>query len=691
MRQPAAARAVDAAFAALLGVLWLLATQACVDPSVVTYTIQALASVAVALSAVLGVVWRRLRRKVYATFNIDENRSKLVEPPVHAVDPATPEGRRQLHDANDATWQDLGAVGPDKPRNTRWAARFVLSLRAVGALVFTLGISEPLQTVAGSADSFAFGLSPVLAPLLVFAVAVWFAGSALLSAVRGRAFTVGAGVVVALSVCCVVQALYLNAGLPVADGKAVPWDDYMAITVASSLVWIVVVAGAVLWTRRSPSSLRAACVVLSLVVVLVQSVSLVQTIHDAEGSWDVENGGNLMTGKPLVTTDGLGEVSTSDNVVVFVLGTFDNVFLDQVLEEYPDALDGFTGFTRYTNSSGLMIPTRYAMSTLLTGQTLDDDDEAYNGALIRSWYRQENFIDAVRDAGYSVDTYMSDIPLGLTVLEGRVDNIHHVEFTAPFWPAVKAFWQCSLYRDLPWALKPPFWCYSGDVVNALLSTDGDSTVTFGLDDVAYCESLKADGLNADEGVGGENGSFRVIHLMGSHDPITMNAQAERVEEGETDRIAQSRGPLLIVEKYLDELKRLGLYDSATSVVTADHGEWGLVNDITAPTSPFLLYKPSETAEEAERPLQVSQAPVSQRDLWPTLLKAMGDDGYAQWGEGVTPDEVPEDADRVRYYDATAVGLSTGSADYWAIKEWVIDGDVQDWFAWSRIGRQWLID
>ncbi|WP_418954075.1 hypothetical protein, partial [Tractidigestivibacter sp.] len=42
-----------------------------VDPSVMTYTIQALAAVAVALSAVLGVAFRRTRKALMRLLHID--------------------------------------------------------------------------------------------------------------------------------------------------------------------------------------------------------------------------------------------------------------------------------------------------------------------------------------------------------------------------------------------------------------------------------------------------------------------------------------------------------------------------------------------------------------------------------------------------------------------------------------------
>ena len=62
-----------------------------VDPSVMTYTIQAVAGVAVALSAVLGVALRRTRKALFRVFKIDENANKIVDPVVHAVNRYSPE------------------------------------------------------------------------------------------------------------------------------------------------------------------------------------------------------------------------------------------------------------------------------------------------------------------------------------------------------------------------------------------------------------------------------------------------------------------------------------------------------------------------------------------------------------------------------------------------------------------------
>ena len=49
------------------------------DPSVMTYAIQVVAGVVVAVGAVIGIYWRRAKKKVQDKLGIDENAHKEVE------------------------------------------------------------------------------------------------------------------------------------------------------------------------------------------------------------------------------------------------------------------------------------------------------------------------------------------------------------------------------------------------------------------------------------------------------------------------------------------------------------------------------------------------------------------------------------------------------------------------------------
>lgn len=53
--------------------------QAYIDPSVMTYVIQAVAGIAVALGAAVGIYWRKAKKKLDNKLGLDENRNKTVE------------------------------------------------------------------------------------------------------------------------------------------------------------------------------------------------------------------------------------------------------------------------------------------------------------------------------------------------------------------------------------------------------------------------------------------------------------------------------------------------------------------------------------------------------------------------------------------------------------------------------------
>lgn len=50
-----------------------------IDPSVMTYAIQAIAGIVIALGATIGIIWRKSKKKVSSKLGIDENKNKEVE------------------------------------------------------------------------------------------------------------------------------------------------------------------------------------------------------------------------------------------------------------------------------------------------------------------------------------------------------------------------------------------------------------------------------------------------------------------------------------------------------------------------------------------------------------------------------------------------------------------------------------
>ena len=233
-----------------------------VDPSVMTYTIQALAGVAVALSAVLGVVWRRMRRHLLHILRIDENEGKQVEGAVHALDPLASDYRDRLDRAESEARRMKAEQVSSKPETLCWRARFLFSLTASLMLIYTFAVVAPLEIVASSVNSLLFTVTDVWVPFAVFGLAGTVVLALALSLLRGRAFNVCFAVVAAVGVAGFVQALFLNGSLPAADGTQVVWDDYTTATVVSAAVWIVLIGSAVFLSLRKSLAFKGAAATL---------------------------------------------------------------------------------------------------------------------------------------------------------------------------------------------------------------------------------------------------------------------------------------------------------------------------------------------------------------------------------------------------------------------------------------------
>lgn len=686
-----------------------------VDPSVMTYTIQALAGVAVALSAVAGVAFRRTRKTLMRMLNIDENANKIVDPPILRLDedgkpirePGQPGGNRaraaQQNNARDGYAAQGGQ--PDAPLNwprRLWRAALV-ALFAVG----TVFIVAPAEMVAANTDSLFFTLSDVWWPLLGSAFVIIAVMALVMSLFPGKAFDFLLILVAAIGICFYVQALFLNRSLPSADGATLELSRHIGITVLSCVVWLAILIGAFLLFKNNRRLGRTLGIAMSLVLVIVQGVGVIslwvspQSIkggYDAESASDAINAGKSAT----ITREGLFELSPQNNVVVFVLDAFDVINMNDIVDYAPEALYEMTGFTYFKNSTGSSVPTRYGVAYLLTG-SWPRADETWDEYLVNR-YTESHLLDDVLAQNYSLYVF-TDTPGahgGLEYLAPRATNVHsldnqetHVTTSINVGPTIDMLHKMALYRDMPWILKPPFWFYTGDINTAAVNVETYETATddasragsnapYVLDDPAYYQELQNHHLSiCDDGA---TGSVHFIHLFGAHHPYMMDEYGQETDE-EVSANEQCLGSLRIVSEYLRQMKELGVYDQSTIIITADHGCWYWDEEIETSESdgdmaggPIMLVKPSQTAEEAAQPFVISDTRTGHVDYPATLIGAVGGNAAA-YGTTVFDEHDPN---RIRYYYWPT---HDGTNDL-IIYEYAIDGEVTDFDAWSRTGVQW---
>ena len=647
-----------------------------VDPSVVTYAVQAIAGVAVAISAVLGVALRKVRRRIFSLFGIDPEGRKEHDAGFERFGEEVPEGMQMsseeaLERATGLTKEELakqaaesksrrahrGAAGKraratrgqtaqDDPRRKgtaiKWPVRLLLSALVSLFTVGTLVIVAPLEIVAASSSDFFFTPGDIANAFIPMSVGVIAIVAVVLSLIPRKPFLYALAAVFALGVCFYVQAMAMNTGLPIADGKEVNWTKFDPIAMWTLAVWIAIFVVCLVLTYLRPAVARGVFTLGALALVIVQGAGVYALTTDSD----------FLDAKPestkiVPTEEGMFDLAEENNVVVFVLDTFDTAYMESTLEQFPTILDGFTGFTWYKNSVGSVIPTRYAIPFLLTGVWPDTDKTWKDWRQTR--YTESNYLGDIAKADYSIGIYSNEMGLGQTSDADVIDTVMgetlNVKYAGDIVElneegAFPVMIGCALYRDLPWVLKPRFQFNTPDVKAAMLVKPDEyeeGTTSYVYDDADYYKKLKKQGLSIEDR--GTKGAFRFIHLMGAHEPFTINEWGDEVE-GFTSREEQCAGALRMVDTYIVQLKKLGLYEDTAILVTADHGRWyETMTGITEPSSPIILYKPRQNADEAAEPLVQSYAPVSHEDIMPTVLQAAGMPTESYAGHALTDYDV----------------------------------------------------
>lgn len=662
--------AFDIAAASLIAVVLMAGfaapAQAYVDPSVMTYTIQALAGVAVALSAVLGVAWRRIRRGLYKILKIDENAGKVKEP---AVVQCTGEA---LEQADVEATQERAFQGIEKPHKLPWFARFIVAALVVGTFAFTQLYSAPLEIVATNSSAFQFTYLDLLQPLMTSTLIVGVIATVILSIFRGKPFEILVAILIAISICAMLQAIGLNQRLPQANGAEVDWMRYWKWMLASGFMWVFIIGICVAVAIKKPSWNNGVAVIASILLIASTAINLKATLDDNAPSDNPE-------GELVLTKQGLNTVSDKSNIVWIVLDTLDTEYLDTALSQYPDLLDDYTGFTWFHNTTSQSAPTRYTVPSLVTGNFYDFTEE-YTidvSAENKQFFTEENLLDKAKAQGYSVGVYSDTVYWGTQALSEDTINVHpigEIEVNNVE-TIIGTLYKCSFYRNAPWVLKPLFRYYTDDINKAVVSQKGDddANTAYVLDDFSYYHDLTTKGLKIEEDTAG---AYRFIHLVGDHQPFTMTAD---LELGRSDKYEQAAASMKITAAYLNELKKLGVYDNSTIIVCADHGvyDWEGKPTPDHPTTPLIMIKPADADSSAR--VKISNAPVSQYDLSSTIEAALGLETSEQ-----TIFDIPEGEDRVRYYYNNEEA-DTGNV---AFHENKIDGDVNSWSSWSLTGRTW---
>lgn len=511
------------------------------------------------------------------------------------------------------------------------------------AVSFTPFVFGPVDIFAGNRVEFTFAVSDFIWPLLLIALGVTAVVTAVLMLLPDKAYRVVLALLAGASAMGVVQSWFLNKG-----ASSLPSGDMVAQIgvpnlIVSTVVWLAVLGFCVFAVQKDNWKDMADTVTVVLLVVLVgmgvvglvSDLIAVQTPAGSGDEAEVEPGVNYLS------TDGLAAVAPDKNVIVFILDRFDIQYHDDVEASDPAFFTPLSGFTYFSDNISYFSATYPSIVHLIT-DTKQDFEESANDYFNKA-YRDSAFLSDLHDNDYAIRVYTGSYYAyrdGTSSLRTYIENaaVTGSYVVTDRGELVRQMTVLSAYRYAPSLLKlcfPESWFNFDSVTD--VSDNGESVYV--LDDVAFGETVSG-GLSLQQS--GQKNAYIFYHLTGCHPPLYMDETGARVEKATT--VQSCKGCFNIIYAYIDELKRLGLYEDATIIITGDHSQGFSDVEGAAPVNGTALFvKPAGRADE---PLAASTAQVSDENLFAAIVKSAGIATTHDYGRGYF--DIPEGETVPRY-------------------------------------------
>ena len=377
-----------------------------------------------------------------------------------------------------------------------------------------------------------------------------------------------------------------------------------------------------------------------------------------------------------LTNEGEFDLSSKNNVIVFILDTCDDkLYVDPLLEKSPEVFEDLKGFTYYPNATSTYSRTYPSVPYLLTKEMCYFNKPYYQ------------FIDQI----YEDSDYLTDLKATKTDIRIFTDNqyigkegskfienlaINHEKYPNDIFKMLKKMTKISLYRSSPYAAKSRFFYTNYEINNVFFPVDS----AIKEDEIEFYDYLSTTGLTENEDY---SSAYRFYHLFGTHSGAFWDENLDYKKEPTMEEALI--GDIKLIAEYINQMQKLGIYEDSTIIITADHGNSGAGDPMLyTDTRPIMMIKPA--GKGMEDSFEVSNKQISHENLFPTILDALGGDGTKY---GVNVSEIEENSNKDRYFYYS--GLLTDKDGEIALIKYAINGDAGDINNWRYTGEYWNID
>lgn len=563
------------------------------------------------------------------------------------------------------------------------------------AFSFTLFFFAPLDVFIGNQKDFIVGFGRVFPPMLItaaIAAIALFVLQNLMLLIHEIAYIIFSRLVFGLLLAGYVQMLFLNGKMTSFTGDAYHYTDNKAATILNMALFAVLVLLPVflsLAARYKPESRVLNFSGGKLVPYMCALFFFMQLAGTGTSIISADFGKYKKNYTSYLSYEPAMSLSKDENIVVFLVDRMDGDWMDDAVERYPELKEKFEGFTYYRNNISHNTQTFPSVPQMLTNYMYEGTEWA--DYVSKAW-DGDTVPKNLKENGYNVNLLIDNLTTYSSVaqLKEQCDNIRqcsedNIEYNyTGKGGIVPSMTRISLAKLSPYALKSLYTVGMGANLSSdfikykKVMEDRMPMATDVESDLRYNDYIRNHSFNADS----EKKVFTYTHLNGAHNRSDrLVALFDETGTEPIERVETLRGDLEIVFYYMEQMKKLGVYDNSTIIVLGDHGrppvEIEAERDkyLSSPIMTSLLVKPKNAGSV---PMHIDSDAELTNDFFPASVLEYAGIDHGKFGYSYN-DVITQELHPVRYlqtYDFKGYGRLEAKTLY------KITGNARDFENWK---------
>lgn len=350
-----------------------------------------------------------------------------------------------------------------------------------------------------------------------------------------------------------IHSNYLAGFLPQMDGEAFDWSGKAANISSIAVCLVVLVAVCLSIKFVSAKKMTKVCSCISLVVCVMLGVSLISMIATKPVFKNKADGA-------VATTDGINYLSSDENFLILMIDAVDSRTFKNIVDSKDEYKEMLMDFSYYPDTMSGYAFTRESVPFILSGEWFENKADFNEYAT--NAFSNSKVINHAKDNGFDCYFYDDDIRWN-NDQAFEMKNIVPKPMTVKKSIFLRQEIKYILFKILPFPLKR---FSSIQTLNFENSQVEPSSGLFNWHDSTWKDNYLERNTEMTDGK-----MFQWLHVEGAHVPFSLDENAEVIEDDSGTYEQKVEGVIVIVEKYLDRLKKNGAYDNSTIIILADHG------------------------------------------------------------------------------------------------------------------------